>query len=171
MDSLAAGASVGASKADLDIFVTHSAEDRELAELLSDLLRSALNLAPERIRCTSVDGYRLGVGANSCERLREEAQQARVLMALLTPSSLSSPFVFFELGARWGAGRFLAPVVAGGVSPGEMNAPLSGMNVLQLSSRAQVFQLLQDIARELKRETVSTAAFDDEVTALVAKAQ
>ncbi|MEZ5302630.1 MAG: TIR domain-containing protein [Verrucomicrobiales bacterium] len=82
----------------LDIFVSHSGADAGLARLLAELLRNALNLAPERIRCTSVDGYRLEVGADTNETLRIEVRQARAFIALLTRNSIASTYVLFEMG-------------------------------------------------------------------------
>jgi hypothetical protein len=81
----------------LDIFVSHSGADAGLARLLADLLRNALNLAPERIRCTSVDGYRLEVGANTNERLRIEVREARAFILSL-PGTVWLQLTFFS---RW----------------------------------------------------------------------
>src|SRR4051794_13584910 len=53
------------TKADvLELFVSHSARNADIVQLLVALLRSALNLPAAAIRCTSVDGYRLQAGAD-----------------------------------------------------------------------------------------------------------
>ena len=137
----------------LDIFVSHSSADAVLARSLADLLRSALNLLPDRIRCTSVDGYGLEVGANTNERLRIEVREARAFIALLTRNSLASTYVLFEMGARWGAGQYFAPVLAGSLSPGDLKAPLSGLNMLDLASRAQIAQFLENLAGRTRDRT------------------
>jgi hypothetical protein len=98
---------------DLLIFVSHSSKDKALAETLTDLLKSALGLLSDQIRCSSVDGHRLPVGVDTQNKLREEVHAAKVVIGLVTPSSLASSYVMFELGARWGAGLFLAPLLAG----------------------------------------------------------
>ncbi len=97
----------------LAVFISHSSIDAALAEALIDLLKSALGIRAEQIRCSSVDGYRLPVGVNTEGKLREEVNAATVVVGLITPNSLKSPYVMFELGARWGANRFLAPLPAG----------------------------------------------------------
>jgi hypothetical protein len=48
----------------LDIFISHSGKDEKLAAALIDLIIAATNVPHGRIRCTSVDGYRLPGGAN-----------------------------------------------------------------------------------------------------------
>jgi TIR domain len=85
------------------VFISHSSKDKELALALIELLKAGLGLPAEQIRCSSVDGYRLPVGVNTEARLREEVNQARIVVGLITPSSPASAFVMFELGARWGA--------------------------------------------------------------------
>jgi hypothetical protein len=131
---------------DLQIFISHSSKDRVLAEALTDLLKSALGLVS--IRCSSVDGHRLPVGVNTEAKLREEVNEARVVVGLVTPSSLASSFVMFELGARWGANLFLAPLLAG-VRANELSGPLGLLNALSADNDAQLHQLLGDIAEQL----------------------
>jgi hypothetical protein len=58
------------------VFISHSSADRETAEALAHLLRSALNLTPAEIRCTSVEGYRLPAGASTDQQLRDEIMAA-----------------------------------------------------------------------------------------------
>lgn len=140
------------------VFISHSNEDAALAEALIELLKSALGLVPSQIRCSSVDGYRLPVGVNTESKLREEVNAARVVVGLITPSSLASCFVMFELGARWGANLFLAPLLAG-VKPGEMSGPLALLNALSASSEAQLHQLLEDVARALDLRLQNTASY------------
>src|SRR5207247_750725 len=95
------------------VMISHSSRDKDLAEVLIELLRTALNLAANQIRCTSVDGYRLPAGVDTHEQLRKEVKSARVLIGLLTPNSSSSSYVLFELGARWGAELPMIPLLAG----------------------------------------------------------
>jgi TIR domain len=108
----------------LSIFISHSSKDADLALALIDLLKAALALRADQIRCSSVDGYRLPVGVNTESKLREEVNAAKVAVGLITPNSLASYYVMFELGARWGADLFLAPLMAG-VKAGELSGPLS----------------------------------------------
>lgn len=82
------------------VLISHSSKDAPLAEALINLLRSGLGLLASQIRCSSVDGYRLPAGVNTGDKLRNEIKSAKVLIGLLTPNSLTSTYVLFELGAR-----------------------------------------------------------------------
>jgi hypothetical protein len=105
------------------VFVSHSSRDETLAKTLIDLLRPALGLSVTQIRCSSVDGYRLPVGVNTESKLHEEVNVAKVVVGLITPSSLASHFVMFELGARWCGKLFMAPLLVG-VAPSDLKGPL-----------------------------------------------
>ena len=138
------------SSTSMSIFISHSSNDVEIAALLVELLRKALHLSSEDIRCTSVDGYRMQAGATINERLRAEVHDAELLIGLITPHSLASAYVIFELGARWGAGTPMIPLLAFGVTPGHLEGPLAGINALDSQDDGQVYQLLEDAAGYLQ---------------------
>jgi hypothetical protein len=149
----------------LVVFISHSSKDADLALALIDLLKAGLALTADQIRCSSVDGYRLPVGVHTEGQLREEVNAAKVVVGLITPNSLSSSYVMFELGARWGANLFLAPLLAG-VKGGELSGPLSLLNALSASNEAQLHQLLEDIARHLELQVQPAASYIRNVTAV-----
>ncbi len=88
---------VNATSPSLEIFISHSSKDILLAEALTDLLKTALGLVSTQIRCSSVDGHRLPVGVNTESKLREEVNEAKVVVGLVTPSSLASSFVTLSM--------------------------------------------------------------------------
>jgi TIR domain-containing protein/HEAT repeat protein len=151
----------------LDIFISHSSKDKDVAEALINLLRDALSLPASSIRCTSVDGYRLPAGASTDEQLRQEIYTAKVFLGLITPTSFQSTYVLFELGARWGARLPLAPVLASGANADTLRAPLSGLNALSCDVPAQVHQLVDNIAAILKVNLGSVASYQKYVDALI----
>jgi hypothetical protein len=153
------------AKHGISVFISHSSKDAELALALIELLKSGLGLLSNQIRCSSVDGYRLPVGVNTEAKLRKEVNEARVVIGLITPSSLSSAFVMFELGARWGANQFLAPLLAG-VKPGELQGPLGLLNALSSSNEAQLHQLLENVSAQLGRSLQSAASYTRYISAI-----
>lgn len=134
----------------IDVFISHSSTDIQLAEALISLLLEGLpKLDPKRIRCTSVSGYRLPGGANTDDQLRAEMRTARVFVGLVTPESLNSTYVLFELGARWGAKLHMTPLVAAGMRPSELKAPLDRINAHSCSSEDHLCQLVEEVASVL----------------------
>jgi hypothetical protein len=131
------------------IFISHSSRDVALAAALVELIRTALNLPSSAIRCTSVPGYKLLGGAKTESQLRGELLAAPVFIGLVTEASLSSAYVLFELGARWGANMELIPLMAPGLSPEALEGPISSINALSCSSSVDLHRLITQIAEVL----------------------
>jgi hypothetical protein len=128
------------------VLISHSSKDVELASALVEFLRAGL--LTNRIRCSSVDGFRLPAGVDTDSQLRAEVNTTDVVIGLITPNSLVSAYVMFELGARWGAGGFMIPLLAG-ITSDDVHGPLRGLNALQATSESQLHQLLTDVANPL----------------------
>ena len=133
----------------IKVFISHSSNDVALAKLLITLLRSALRLSAQDIRCTSVPGFNLPGGAETDDHIREEVLAAPVFIGLITESGLASAYVLFELGARWGAKKTLIPLMAPGVSPDILQGPLSNLNALSCGSSANLHQLIRELGGAL----------------------
>lgn len=147
----------------LKLFVSHSSRDVEFVTQLVQLVRSALNLRAAEIRCTSVDGYRLPGGADTDEQVRLEVRDAEAFVGVISRASLESMYVAFELGARWGAGKHLLPVLAPGVDASMLGGPLAGINALSCGNRAQLHQLITDLATRLKIEPEQASTYQEQI--------
>ena len=149
------------------VFISHSSLDEEVTRILIDLLRQALNLRSEDIRCTSVDGYRLPGGVTTSKALREEVNEAALVIGLITPSSIKSAYVLFELGARWGLGKAMIPLLASGTNLEHLEGPLKEINVLDCSEVGQVHQLLENAGKHLQRQLDSASSYTNLANKLV----
>jgi hypothetical protein len=150
----------------VSIFISHSSKDQDYVRLLIHLLRSALNLPASQIRCTSVDGYRLPAGATTTEQLRNEIHGAQAFIGVISPHSLRSLYVVFELGARWGARKHLIPLLLPGARHDLLAAPLGDLNALEGGNPAQLHQLIQDLATTLSITSSSPAAYHEQLEAI-----
>jgi hypothetical protein len=150
------------------IFISHSSHDQNLAEAVIDLLRSAMALASQDIRCTSVDGYRLPAGANTIEQLRLEVSNAEAFIGIISPASLQSAYVIFELGARWGRGTHMAPLLAPGMEAATLKGPLQGINALRADSPAQLHQLVAEVGEVLSLQLEPPASYQKKVGRVLA---
>ncbi len=143
------------SSSNIMIFISHSSADATMAEALADLLRTALSIPPERIRCTSAIAYSLQFGIDTAETLRAEVSSADVVIGLITPSSTESHWVLFELGARWGQGKALFSVLAGGADYNLLPEPIRNLHALRVTDRAAtdqaaVVKFVEELASQLQ---------------------
>ncbi len=164
----------------IDIFISHSSADEKVAKALIDLLRDAFHIEPNRIRCTSVAGYKLKTGADTERELRSEVQQARVFIGILSEISLDSAYVLFELGARWGAtqdyGMYASsvgaknrifPILAVGATGSIIRDPLKQYNALSCEKAGDIHQFVQDVGIEINQSPMSAASYQDKLDTLI----
>lgn len=149
------------------LFISHSSRDLKLATALIHLLRSSLNLPATAIRCTSVDGYRLPGGADTNVQLRREVHDAEAFVGIVSAEALQSLYVLFELGARWGAGRQLIPLLPAGTPGSMLGGPLAVLNALRADNRAQLLQLVNDVGATLAISPQPPAAYEDQIKAIL----
>jgi len=156
---------------ELTLFISHSSADTSLAKSLVELFEKSLKVPARQVRCSSVDGFRLPVDADTNEQLRREVFAARAFLGVVTPSGVQSAYVLFELGSRWGAKKHLAPVIAGADDASLLKGPLSSLNALHLDRREEVLQLVQDIAEYLTVNLEPLASFQSAVDSVVTQAK
>ena len=155
----------------IQAFISHSSRDHELLDRLIKLVRSATRLPSDLIRCTSLDGYRLAGGASTDEVLRREIHESTAFVALLTPNSISSIYVLFELGARWATRKPLIPLIAGGTAQDLLQGPLAGLSALSCDSEDQLCQFIEELGVMLQRNTEGRAAYQKCLNQVVEAAQ
>jgi len=152
----------------MDVFISHSHQDVDIAKALIELLKISLNLSSDKIRCTSVDGYRLPAGISTDQQLKSEIHDSKILIGLISPSSISSYYVLFELGARWGANKPLIPLIANAQGAELLKGPLQGINALSAIEEAQLFQLIEEIGTKLGIKTENPASYQHYIKKLTA---
>lgn len=143
----------------MKIFISHSNKDAATAAMLIDYLRSALLLPAREIRCTSVDGFTLEAGDDFNSTIRREVFESTSFIALLSPASLASNYVTFELGARWGTEKPIAPIMIAGASPGDLKPPLSMLHALRGENESDAHRLITTLARQLSLNAEDPAAY------------
>lgn len=154
----------------LSLFVSYASSDADLANAVVALVEKATKLGARSIRCTGVDGNRLTPGASTDDVLRREISEAETFVALVTPTSLASAYVLFELGARWASTKHLVPLMARGVTAASLKGPMAGLNAVTLREREQVLQFIEDLAKSLGAPLEPLPAFSKAVDAVVAAA-
>ncbi len=142
------------------IFVSHSSADKALAAAFVELLRLAISgLRSGDIRCTSLDGYGFPPGIKFEDQIRAEVFEAELLVALLTPVSMRSTYVLFELGARWGASKPLFVACFGGLRKDFVEGPLASTQNADGSNEADLIGLVTVIGQVLGLQVEPVQAF------------
>lgn len=149
------------------LFLSHSSEDRDLAELVVQLFSVALPLRSQEIRCTSVEGYKLPGGADTNAQIREEVLDSQCFVGVVSPSSMGSAFVLFELGARWGAKKQLIPLLGPGMKPHALKGPLTGLNALSSDNPSELHQLVQEVGEALDIKVEPPSVYQKALDAVV----
>jgi hypothetical protein len=152
------------------VFVSHSSADVDVARATVKAIESALKISARNILCSSVDGYRLAGGAPTSDTLRTEISSAVAFAAILTPRSIASSYVLFELGARWGARKHICPLLARGATQAVVPGPLSEANCLDLMEVNQAVQFIEELAAFLNLPLEPFPSFRSAIDELVARA-
>lgn len=152
------------------IFISHSSMDITVVSNLVNLLRRALNLNSSQIRCTSLNGYKLSGGATINETLKQEIYNSKSFLGLITPNSLKSNYVLFELGARWGAKKQLIPLLAGDMKSDDLVGPLKDFHALSCDNKGELFQLISELSDFLNQEKEKTELYSKLIDDLVSVA-
>jgi hypothetical protein len=132
------------------LFVSHSHKDEDLAFRLVDVLTSGLEVPPGALRCTSVPGYQLDLGAMAPEALRRELGSAAYVIAILTPNSVGAEWVLFELGAAWSNAKAAIPLLAGGIANKDIPGAFRGAAGGELKNPVTLDRLVDQLERDLK---------------------
>jgi hypothetical protein len=152
------------------VFISHSSADATIAEALADLIRQALQIDPIAIRCTSITDYALRYGDNAPEVLRQEIRSADVLIGIISPLSVESTWVLFELGARWGQNAYLVPALVGGTTTALIPPPISNLHAVRCESDRELIKLIEELAGRLLITNPLTSKYKRSVDELVKRA-
>ncbi|QGZ61642.1 toll/interleukin-1 receptor domain-containing protein [Paraburkholderia acidisoli] len=118
------------------LFVSHIHEESELAVILQTALRKEFSGFVEVF--VSSDGASINAGAHFLEAVEGALTRCVGALYLISPKSVTRPWVNFELGAMWirgavskanGGARLTAlPVCHSGAKPSALPAPLNVLN-------------------------------------------
>lgn len=131
------------------VFISHSRNDEELVKHFVELLGSAWVFHDDQIRCTSVPGHSLAIGDMTAATLRADLRECDLVIGIMTPASVRSPWVLFELGAAWGLAKHSALLLSPDVAYTDIEGPFSGQHHARLADEPQLVKFLEDQARAL----------------------
>jgi hypothetical protein len=139
------------------LFISHAHRDQDVAKQLVDVISGNLVVPAGELRCTSVAGYQLDLGAHAQDDLRRELGSAACVIALLTPNSVGNDWVAFELGAAWANTKASIPLLAGGLQDRDIPGPLRGAAGGQLTQPETIDRLIDQLGQLLGWQEISGA--------------
>jgi len=135
-------------------------------------MQLAFVLPHSEIRCTSAYGFQLSVGTNIHERIKQEVRESEIFIAIITPSSIKSTYVLFELGARWGVGLPLFPLLGRGARVQSLeDGPLGVVVALNLADRDEVVRLIEEVGDALNQRPSKISSLTLAINDVVAAAK
>lgn len=157
----------------LRVFISHSSQDEGVAKALVEVLETALSLKPNDIRCTSVPGYKLHTGAHTSVQLKNDINDAEVIIGIITTKSMKSSYVLFELGASWGLNKPTFPLLACGADFSILPGPLKERHASSLHTRHDIQQVIDDVVHNtsIKRQSGVAAKVEGKIDSLLAFAK
>lgn len=121
------------------VFISHSTYDGYLHQALYDLLVGGFGLGKDEIFSSSI-ARNLHTNKDFIEAIRSNICNCEVVLLLMTSSYMRSPFCQAELGAAWGLGKPIVPIVVDPVSLADYNrTPLQGRQFRHLSDMRVIY--------------------------------
>ncbi|MGH9962637.1 MAG: hypothetical protein ACREBC_36905 [Pyrinomonadaceae bacterium] len=127
-----------------------------------------LDISEKKIRCTTVPGFQLEIGAHTSTSLKEEIQNCEAIIGILTENSLDSMYVMFELGAGWGLNKRVIPVLGPKFNYSDLRGPLSEAHGMKWNNGPAWHQLIDSLSQQLNINKRSSALFASDIERLVA---
>lgn len=136
----------------MKIFISHSHADQEAATALVNFLLSGLHLEDTDIRCTSAPGHQLRFGTTISQILKNDINLTTFVIGLISINSQKADWVPFELGAAWGLGKAILPILSPDIEPRYLPGPLGNLPYITINTNdapSRMMDLLQQLHEEL----------------------
>ena len=150
------------------VFISHSIVDEKMINNLIWFLNK-IGIQNDDIFSTLISGTLQG-GTRFVDQIRDNVQDSKVVILLLTEHFFLSYFCLAELGAAWALNQNILPIIVPPISTTEYNStPLIGIQALNMGSENFATELFNDIVRKNVIETakVDTNRFSEEFSAKI----
>jgi hypothetical protein len=126
------------------VFLSHAHEDADFANMLRSWIDDTLLGAVGFF--VSSDRTSIPLGSEWANRIREALAQSSLLLVLVSPTSMSRRWLYFEAGAGYIRNIPLVPVCIAGMELRSLEPPLSFFEAIQLPGKEAELRLMALIA-------------------------
>lgn len=130
------------------IFVSHSSKNKEIVNKFCDLiLHNGLNVNPNRIFNTSMEGSKPKTGEDFRNRIKNELKNAKVVLQFISKDYKKSEVCLNEMGAAWILSNNVKPLI---VEKDEYEVGFihSTTQQVQLQNEADIIRLADELVEE-----------------------
>jgi len=115
------------------IFVSHAAVDKEIADKIVDLLNTAMGInVTEKVFCSSLEGMKIPPGKDFKHFIKEQIQEPKIVLLLISQNYLASQFCLAEVGASWALSLNAIPFLIPPIEHNDMKAVLANVHALKI---------------------------------------
>jgi TIR domain len=133
------------------VFITHASADEEIAIALKQYVE---RLCPGQEVFVSSDPEDLGPGDEWVAKILNALKSAKCILALTTERGLRRRWVWFEIGRTWFSGIKLIPCCLGKIRKGELPAPFSDRQALNIDEEEDASALFRSLRDQFKTNAV-----------------
>ena len=117
----------------MHIFISHISEEKSLALVLKDWLESTF-LGQCKVFVSS-DPDDIPAGTKWLDKINNALDDSKLLVILYSPQSKLRPWINFEAGCGWTKNIPIMPICHSGLKAGEIGAPISSFQGLEIESK------------------------------------
>ncbi|MCB1901626.1 toll/interleukin-1 receptor domain-containing protein [Cognatazoarcus halotolerans] len=139
-------------------FFSHSSQDKRALAKLKELFVAKTGGSIDVFM--SSDGQSIPFGRNWVHRVEQALDQAKLMLAFVTPNSLRSNWMYFESGYAYSKGVQVVPVGLG-VDLSSVGAPLSLLQGFNVTSEAGFNNIIAVANEVFSHSHVETFSSDD----------
>ena len=132
------------------IFISFIHEEEYAAKLMSRFLRHQFGDDVDTFR--SSDQNAIYAGEEWMARIFQELKTTKVLISMLSPTSVNRPWINFEAGAAWMGDTKVIPVCFGGLTIANLPKPYSSLQAVEIETAPACHYLAASIAHHLGKE-------------------
>jgi phosphoserine phosphatase len=140
----------------MKLFISHSNEDKALADALIEFFTNGIGLDHSQIFCSSSPGKGVPLGFNFNDYILKELKDEEVqVIALITNSYFNSKYCLYELGASWGLTRNTIPILGPRMKYAMMDGFLASTIAVSISKEEDIHKLVDDLKRKFDTKDVA----------------
>src|SRR6266851_2501784 len=136
-----------------DVFISFIHEEERVAGAVQDVLRQILN----KEVFISADEWLVYAGEIWLDRIKAELAQAKAVVLMLSEESVKRPWINFEAGAAWLAGKPVIPACFRGLSRNALPKPYSSIQAVDLPNG--LYYLVRSVSHHVEPTALLPAPF------------